>query len=413
MSPPANLPRILVVDDSAMIRKACQKVLAAEYAITEATNGVEALEILKKDRHFRLIITDLSMPGLDGFGLIKALRGSKSDDLKSMPVIVVTGQEESNDLKLKALEKGATDLITKPFTSADLLACCRTHTTHQKVVKTLKKQVARDPVTGLIGRKMFDIQLDKDVSRVVRHQEPLAVMLVEIQAAKVLFDELGDARSQSLLKMVSGLLTKAIRKEDTLARLTDGIFALSLPTAKPESAVEMGRRILLALQGVKLKNKGKPVEFAIALGVCTMEIGHCPPSDTIKREMKNAIVKARAEKQGNLYVLRFPQGKPEKEKPQPTVATKKTVPAKEAAKPIVTLPPGARGIDAKTVPHLPNGKTAPPKAAPPTEPTFSVDAVLGRLAKGESNKKELAEALRQVKPLLKLLSKEQRDAFLK
>lgn len=115
-------PRILVVDDNPTNIRMVRSMLANEpYDIFEAHDGIEALktvpEILPD-----LIITDVIMPQLDGFGLVKALRESPSS--AAIPVLMVTSLHELK-IKLKGLEAGADDFLTKPFISVELLARVR------------------------------------------------------------------------------------------------------------------------------------------------------------------------------------------------------------------------------------------------------------------------------------------------
>lgn len=362
-APTTALPKVLVIDDSTLIRKAVVKVLGSEFSVIAAVDGREGLEILKKDRTIKLVITDLMMPNIDGYGVIKAIRGSKNEALKTLPIIVITGNSDPNTVKLQALDLGASDFLTKPFTSADLLARTRSFMQYQAEVKTLQKLVAREPVSGLITKKPFDIQLEKDISRVVRHREPLAVMLIELQDAKSLLDTLGDARGSSLIKMITGVLTKSVRKEDTLARLNTGVFAISLPSANTAGATELAHRIFNALNSIKIKNKGQIVPMSVVLGMCAIDKDCCPTIEPLYKNVKGALVAAKNKKTERIAIELI----------------KKTAPTAKA------LPP------------------------------ISIDELLQGIERGERQKaaKEMSRALKRLKPLLEMMSKEQKAQFLK
>ena len=359
----SSLPKVLVIDDSALIRKAVAKVLGSEFSVIAAVDGREGLEIIKKDRTIKLVITDLMMPNIDGYGVIKAIRGSKNEALKTLPIIVITGNSDPNTVKLQALDLGANDFLTKPFTSADLLARCRSYVQHQVEVKTLQKLVARDPVSGLITKKPFDIQLEKDISRVIRHREPLAVMLIELQDAKALLESLGEARASSLVKMITGVLSKSVRKEDTLARLNTGVFAVSLPSANPAGASELAHRIFNALNSIKIKNKGAIVPMSVVLGMCAIDKDCCPTIEPLYKNVKDALVAAKHKKNDRIAIELI----------------KKAAPA---------------------------AKDLPP---------ISIDELLQAIERGERQKaaKEMSRALKRLKPLLEMMSKEQKAQFLK
>lgn len=103
---------IMVADDSPIIRKLIAFTLSIKgYEIVSVNDGMEALETLPKE-NIDLIITDLNMPNVDGFELIKAVRSN--DELKSTPIIVLSNLSETDDIE-KALEFGADSYLIKPF----------------------------------------------------------------------------------------------------------------------------------------------------------------------------------------------------------------------------------------------------------------------------------------------------------
>lgn len=111
--------RVLVVDDETQITRVLRTTLSAQgYDVRVANDGEMALEIMK-DWAPNLVITDLAMPNLDGVGLCKRIRQTSQ-----VPVIVlsVRGQDR---VKVEALDAGADDYITKPFSVNELLARVR------------------------------------------------------------------------------------------------------------------------------------------------------------------------------------------------------------------------------------------------------------------------------------------------
>jgi CheY-like chemotaxis protein len=115
-----GLPKILVVDDSPTIRTAVTNALDKDFTFIEASDGEEAWKILQKRSDIELVITDLMMPALDGYDLIKRIRSENSPpQLHDIPIIVVTALEDTN-AKLKALVNGANDFITKSTDAMEL-----------------------------------------------------------------------------------------------------------------------------------------------------------------------------------------------------------------------------------------------------------------------------------------------------
>lgn len=113
---------ILAVDDSLTMRELLRSTLAgAGYSVTLAHDGVDALDRLAEETP-DLIVTDLNMPRLDGFGLIEAIRGG--DRAAHVPILVLT-TETGKHLKDRARQIGATGWIGKPFDDALLVATIR------------------------------------------------------------------------------------------------------------------------------------------------------------------------------------------------------------------------------------------------------------------------------------------------
>jgi two-component system chemotaxis response regulator CheY len=109
---------VLVVDDSPSMRQAIDFVLSrGGFSVTEAADGNEALQYARNQR-FSLIITDINMPGMDGFTLIRELR--KQPDYKGVPILALT-TEISRESKDEGRDAGATGWITKPFEPDKLL----------------------------------------------------------------------------------------------------------------------------------------------------------------------------------------------------------------------------------------------------------------------------------------------------
>lgn len=111
---------ILVVDDSAAIRKILQRVLRqtgmAIKDIHEASDGQEALELLKS-KTVQLVLTDINMPNMDGIQLLATLKGS--GNLKDIPVVMIT--TEGGEARVaEAVKLGAIGYVRKPFTAEQI-----------------------------------------------------------------------------------------------------------------------------------------------------------------------------------------------------------------------------------------------------------------------------------------------------
>ena len=115
-------PRALVVDDSRLMRVAAKKILKEHFEIEEAADGEIAWNMIQEDNGYAVVMSDLSMPNLDGLGLLGKIRESDDPVTSELPVVIVTGAEDDTAAKEQALNCGASDFITKPFDSVQLVA---------------------------------------------------------------------------------------------------------------------------------------------------------------------------------------------------------------------------------------------------------------------------------------------------
>jgi len=122
----ASAPKILVVEDEPPIRRFLRTSLSAHgYQTVEAASGAEALDLMKKNV-FDLVMLDLGLPEIDGFELIRSLREGGSD----VPIVVLSSRTDEAG-KVRALDLGADDYVTKPFGVDELLARMRAALRHR------------------------------------------------------------------------------------------------------------------------------------------------------------------------------------------------------------------------------------------------------------------------------------------
>jgi two-component system KDP operon response regulator KdpE len=154
--PPADRIRILLVDDERQITRVLRSSLESHgYTVTVAADGLEAMRCFEQSPP-HLVITDLSMPNMDGVELTRAIR-----KLSQIPILVLSVREQDL-IKVDALDAGADDYMTKPFSTPELLARIRVQ---------LRKRSQTNPETpGVIADGDFSI--DREAHRVtVRGEE--------------------------------------------------------------------------------------------------------------------------------------------------------------------------------------------------------------------------------------------------
>lgn len=297
-------PRLLLIDDSKVMRKSAVKMLGKDFDVVVAEDGREGWQKIMDDDAIQVVFTDLNMPNLNGYELLQMIRTSEDDGVRNLPVIVVTGAENDDEAKEQAYDKGATDFITKPFNSTDLRARAQAHADYHRKTKVLEENNKVDALTQLGNEQHFRERLAQDVSFVSRHQEDLAVMVVELNDFNGLFLKIGRKGADSVIKQIAKVLLKAVRKEDTVSRLGLARFAVSLPTAKSEGAVQLAERICKVVDSFKAKLRGEAISISVSIGVYIPAYGSRPSYEDVWSGAKEALKEALKVGNSEVYVIR-------------------------------------------------------------------------------------------------------------
>ena len=121
--PAQSTPRILVVEDDAKMRRVLELLLSGHWTVETAADARSAI-VAMRERPPDLVLTDLLLPGMDGYDFLRQLRAEAGT--RTLPVIVISGLTEEAD-RLKALEAGANDYLIKPFSERELMLRVTTH----------------------------------------------------------------------------------------------------------------------------------------------------------------------------------------------------------------------------------------------------------------------------------------------
>jgi len=157
---------ILVVEDEKPLREFIARNLSARgFGVLQAANGLEALALFQTEK-LDLIILDLMMPHMDGLELIRRIRRHSL-----VPIIVLSALDEERD-KVKALDEGADDYLTKPFGVEELLA---------RVRVMLRRSQYQPPSSRHEVLRMGDIELDVQTGRVLRRGEVVRLTRTEFE----------------------------------------------------------------------------------------------------------------------------------------------------------------------------------------------------------------------------------------
>ena len=235
-------PEVIVVDDSKVIRLAARKMLGTDYIIHLAEDGLVGWEMLQQNSAISVVFTDLSMPNLNGMELLNNIRSSSNDQIANLPVIIMTGHDDSESVKKEVFDAGATDFITKPFESIDLVSRAKAFARLSRKVVELEKKTGYDKLTGLYNANLLVEQGSKAFSFAHRHKLFISAVYFEIQDFQNCFLTHGKKVAQHIIVAVGKRLQEVMREEDIAARLGVAKYALILPmTNKQKTQIVIER----------------------------------------------------------------------------------------------------------------------------------------------------------------------------
>jgi two-component system, cell cycle response regulator len=286
---------ILIVDDlEANVQLLEQMLRGAGYARITSTMDPHAVSNLHRDNHYDLILLDLRMPGMDGFQVMESLKEIETDGY--LPVLAVTAQPAH---KLRALQSGAKDFVSKPFDLAEVLMRVHNmlevrllHEVSRNHGKMLESLALNDPLTGLANRRLLDDRMTMALVHARRNKSAMAVLYLDLDGFKQINDTLGHSAGDDLLKMIAGRLVETVREEDTVARLGGDEFIIALwQVSGTDYAATVALRAIEAVSQ-PYNIEGSIVSITTSAGVSVYPI-HGEDADALMKSADQALYEAK------------------------------------------------------------------------------------------------------------------------
>lgn len=173
--------RILIIEDEPDMRRGLQDNLEFEdYEVITTSNGSEGLRLAQKEP-FDLILLDLMLPGIDGMEVCRELKARSIPT----PIIMLTARGAESD-KVKGLELGADDYITKPFSLRELLAR----------IKAILRRTTADPNPSIQEARFGSVEINFAHQQATRNGDPLVLSIREFDILRLLIEHQGEIVSR-------------------------------------------------------------------------------------------------------------------------------------------------------------------------------------------------------------------------
>jgi len=293
-SAPYRDPAILIVDDApdnlAMLR---ETMAGRGYRTLVAHNGAQALSVARRMCP-DLILMDVVMPGMTGLEACRQLK--EYAGTADIPVILMSSLNDTDDV-VAGFDNGAVDYLAKPLRMAEVCARVRSQLSRHNAEIALQHAALIDPLTQIANRRHFDSFLEHEWQRATRSNEPLSVMMIDVDHFKQYNDALGHAAGDAALAQVAKVLkTHGARPTDLAARYGGEEFAMVFAETPSHSAVGMADTIRAHIAALSLAHP------RAAGGTVTVSIGVATIIPTIEDDMaaffKAADMAMYAAKQG-------------------------------------------------------------------------------------------------------------------
>lgn len=298
---------IMIVDDEPINIDVVQAFLEEEnyhnfVTVEDSTKALTTLEETRPD----LLLLDLKMPEVSGFEILEAARANQK--FKHLPIIILTASTDTEN-KLRALDLGATDFLSKPLDQSELGLRVRNILT----AKAYLDQLAfYDPLTKLPNRDLFLEELSWSLQAATRHREQLALLNIEIDDFEKVKNTMGLSAGDKLLCLVVERIQNVIRKVDMLGRsnntedgsailfqLDSSAFSLLLNRIhNAENAAIVAKRITNTI-GEPISLNDSEIYVTASIGIATY-----PPESSDPNQLLCLASGAKdfAKKQGGDYI---------------------------------------------------------------------------------------------------------------
>jgi diguanylate cyclase (GGDEF)-like protein len=258
--------RILIAEDDLVTARLLRALLDSwGFEVVTVTDGVSALAVLQTPDAPRLAILDWMMPGLDGPEVCRRARAYRPG--VPMYLILVTSREARRDV-VAGLDAGADDYVVKPPDPEELRSRLKAGIRVLAMEHHFERVAMVDSLTELPNRRGLDDAFARQLMRSLREQQPVSLLMVDVDHFKKLNDTHGHLIGDDVLKRLARILRHNVRPHDLVARYGGEEFALLLPNTDIDTAMMIGERLLTAIGNPATEDASRHLPTAtVSIGV--------------------------------------------------------------------------------------------------------------------------------------------------
>ncbi len=217
-----------------------------------------------------LILLDIGLPKVDGFEVCRQLKEHRAT--RNIPIIFLTGETDTES-KVRGLDLGAVDYVTKPFDEIELRARVRAALRTKRLQDMLEQQSFLDGLTGLWNRAYLDRRLEAELNVADRYGRPLSVVMTDVDNFKPINDTHGHLFGDIVLQGISECLSASARRSDIVARYGGEEFGILLTDTNLKAAEYVSERLRASIESRLYEARSEAIRVTASFGVsCTEDI---------------------------------------------------------------------------------------------------------------------------------------------
>ena len=258
-----NLDKILVIDDSPVQTEFLASILKPDYEIT-ACHTAEAGLRAAKEGGFSLILLDVVMPEMDGFTLLRELKGTELT--RYIPVILLTSLTDIQ-YEERGLLLGAVDYVTKPFSPVIIKARVNAHIQLYHYQMQFRRQAMVDELTGVANRRRYEEEYPVRWREAIRFELPFSICMFDIDKFKLYNDTFGHPAGDQVISAVAKTVSSFFhRSTDLFARYGGEEFVALFLGSEGRTAFEFLKTVRQAVEELHLQHNS-PVSPWVTISV--------------------------------------------------------------------------------------------------------------------------------------------------
>lgn len=297
--------KVLCVEDSRTLAEQMQNWLQQQNMVVNVVStGAEALRVFDA-RDYDLVITDITLSdATSGLEVVRSIK-SRVDDKRLVPVLAVSGAQD--DARLKILQLGANDFVSKPLDHAEFVVRSRNLINIKKLYdevlsqqKQLYSLAMTDHLTQLHNRHSLQEFAAKILSESFRHNVPVVLMVIDLDHFKKINDVHGHDKGDQVLREVGACLKESFRTEDVVARFGGEEFVALCSHCALSDGIAKADAVRIKLE--RLKPGG--LDISASIGVASAPAGQRTNLETLFKRADEAVYAAKGAGRNQIAVAR-------------------------------------------------------------------------------------------------------------